>query len=178
VQAFFQEDGHLAAMSNRVLTSQWQSVNHQDLDLAHMSLRNFKLLSMTDWENTYWSILWRTVECAYHRPVEAYTTFVLLYNVPSRWTHDKFRSFVDPANVVAQILLAHFIAIQATLTPILALERVGFQGVHAPTATLSWIDGIYKNMTPSFRHYLEWPRQVARWPYSRFIGQKDTEFYE
>jgi hypothetical protein len=165
-------------MQNRLATSQLNSVNRDDLDSAALSLQMIELLNMTDWETTFWDILVKTVNYAYDRPVEAYTTFVLLYNVPSRWTHDEFQSFIDPNNSVAQILLAHFIAIQAILTPILMLERIGFQGVDAPTAILGWIEGIYKNVPADLRHHVEWCRQVARYPFMRFLGQNQIDYYE
>jgi hypothetical protein len=102
----------------------------------------------------------------------------MLYNTPSQWTHDEFQAFIDPNNSVAQILLAHFIAIQAILTPILYLERVGFEGVHAPTAVLGWVDGIYWNIPCHLRHHVEWPRQVSRYPFTRFMGLKQVEYYD
>ncbi|KAF2004810.1 hypothetical protein P154DRAFT_19288 [Amniculicola lignicola CBS 123094] len=174
----FREDGHLATMRSRLANSQLNSVNRDDLDSATLSLQVIEMLNLTDWEKSFYDILVRTVDYAYDRPVEAYATFVLLYNTPSRWTHDEFQSFIDPNNSVAQILLAHFIAIQAILTPILRLERVGFQGVNAPTSVLGWIEGIYKNIPPNMRHHAEWCRQVARYPFMRFLGQGHIEYYE
>lgn len=174
----FSEDGHLQTMRSRIGTSQLNYVNREDLDIAAMSLREIDLLNMSDWERVYWEILVRTVNNAYERPVETYTTFVLLYNIPSRWTHDEFQAFINPNNSVAQILLAHFIAIQAILTPILYLERVGFQGIDAPTAVLSWIEGIYRNVPPHLRHHVEWPRQVSRYPFMRFLGHRQLDFYD
>lgn len=162
-------------MRSRIGTSQLNCVNQEDLDLAAMSLREIEVLNMSEWERMYWDILVRTIDNAYDRPVEAYTTFVLLYNTPSRWTHDEFQAFIDPNNSVAQILLAHFIAIQAILTPILYLERVGFQGVDAPTAVLGWIEGIYRNVPPHLRHHVEWARQVSRYPFMRFLGQAHNQ---
>ncbi len=173
----FREDGHLATMRNRIATAQSAVVNREDLDLATMSLSKIQDLNMSEWERAYWDILARTVDHAYERPVEAYTTFVLLYNLPSRWTHDEFQAFIDPNNSVAQILLAHFIAIQAILTPILYLERVGFQGIDAPTAILDWIEGIYHSLPPHLRHHVEWPRQVSEYPFTRFLGQQKQVGY-
>ncbi|KAJ4292352.1 hypothetical protein N0V90_009013 [Kalmusia sp. IMI 367209] len=174
----FREDGHLATMRTRMYASQLNSVNRDDLDLASLSLHDIELLNMTDWEKMFWETLVRTVENAYDRPIQAYTTFVQLYNVPSRWTHDEFQSFIDTNNSVAQILLGHFIALQAVLTPILILERVGFQGIDAPTSVLGWVDGIYRNVPPELRHYMEWPRQVSRYPVMRFLGQRHLDFYD
>ncbi|CAI6338609.1 unnamed protein product [Periconia digitata] len=171
----FREDDHLATMQTRVNSSGINAINREDLDLAGTSLRAIETLHMTEWERQFWEILVRTVDNAYERPVETYTTFVQLYNQPSRLTHDEFQSFVDPGNDVAQILLAHFIAVQALLTPILMLERVGFQGVNAPTAVLGWIEGIYFNVSFGLRYYVEWPMQVARYPFVRFVGQQSLD---
>lgn len=163
-------------MTSRLTTAGWNGVNQDDLDMAAISLHNIEDLNMTEWERGFWDILVRTIDNAYERPVDSYTTFVLTYNIPSRWSHDEFQSFIDPNNSVAQILLAHFIAIQAVLTPILVLERVGFQGIDAPTATLGWIDGIYKNMPFGLKHHVEWPRQVAQFPLMRFMGQRHLSY--
>ncbi|KAF2709278.1 hypothetical protein K504DRAFT_431657 [Pleomassaria siparia CBS 279.74] len=173
--AFHVQDGHLATMRSRVGTSQLACVNRDDLESAFISLSAVQLLDMTDWERTFWDTLVRTVDNAFDRPVEAYTTFVMLYNIPSRWTHDEFQSFIDPNNTVAHILLAHFIAIQAILTPILILERVGFQGIDAPTAVLGWIEGIYKNVPHSLRHHVDFCHQVSRYPLVRFMGETPME---
>jgi hypothetical protein len=129
---------------------------------------------MTPYEKTYYTVLHHTVQSAYDHPIEAYTSFVTLYNIPSRWTHEDFQSFIDPANSVAQILQAHFIAVQAILTPILYLERVGFEGVDAPTAVMGWIEGIYANVPLQLRPCVEWPRMVAGYPVARFWGQGEV----
>lgn len=163
-------------MRNRISTSSLNCVDKADLDLAAMSLHSINELDMSDWEHAYWEILIHTIDNAHGRPVEAYTTFVTLYNLPSRWMHDEFQAFIDVNNAVAQILLAHFIAVQAILTPILYLERAHFEGVDAPTRVLSWIEGIYHNVPAHLRHYAEWPRQVSRYPFMRFWGQQKVDY--
>jgi hypothetical protein len=165
-------------MRSRIGSSRLNRVNHDDLDLAAQSLHAVSALPLSACEYTYWSILTRTVDNAYVHPEETYTTFVELYNRPSRWSHDEFQTFIDPDNAVAQILLAHFIAVQAILTPILYLERVGFQGVDAPTCVLGWIEGIYCNVPLKMRRYVEWPRQVAGYSFERFLGQQWMERFE
>ncbi|KAJ4378422.1 hypothetical protein N0V86_006125 [Didymella sp. IMI 355093] len=175
----FGEDSHLQHMKNRIGGgTQYSCVNHEDLNLAALSLRSIEYLNMSSFEKTYWSALNTTVQQAYDRPIEAYTSFVTLYNVPSRWTHDEFQAFIDPNNSVAQILQAHFIAVQAILTPILYLERVGFEGVDAPTALMSWIEGIYRNVPHHLRHHVEWPRQVSSYPFMRFLGQRNESYLD
>jgi hypothetical protein len=165
-------------MQNRVGTSPLSCFNREDLDMAALSLDLVEALNMSDWERSYWELLVCTINHAYDRPPETYASFVMLYNTPSKWTHDEFQAFIDPNNSVAQILLAHFIAVQAILTPILYLERVGFEGVHAPTAVLSWIESIYWNIPCRMRHHVDWPRRVSQYPYTRFMEQKQVEYYD
>ncbi|KAF2200446.1 hypothetical protein GQ43DRAFT_73129 [Delitschia confertaspora ATCC 74209] len=175
----FREDGHLAAMRARLATSTLIKVNADDLNSAAMSLRQVELLlNMSDFEQQFHDTLVKAVDHAYDRPVETYTTFVILYNLPSRWTYEEFQTFIDPSNNTAQILLAHFLALQAVLTPILSLERAGFQGVDAPTTTLGWVESIYKNLPSELRHHVEWCRQVTRYPWVKLQGQQQLEYYE
>lgn len=174
----FREDNHLLTMTSRIGTSRLNCIHRSDLDIAALSLHDLDILPLSPTERTYRHILLRTIAAAHSNPIETYTTFVLLYNTPSRWTHDEFQAFIDPRNTVAQILLAHFIAVQAILTPILYLERVGFQGVDAPTAVLGWIEGIYRNVPHYLRHHVEWPRQVSRYPFERFMGQRHVPYFD
>lgn len=153
-------------------------IDHEDLDLAISSLHSIAYLGMSSFERTYWHALDDTVQCAYDRPIEAYISFVKLYNIPSCWIHDEFQSFINPYNSVAQILQAHFIAIQAILTPILYLERIGFEGANAPTLVMSWIQGIYKNLPRRLRRYVEWPKQVSEYPFMHFLGQRNLVSFD
>ncbi|KAI4920768.1 uncharacterized protein J4E92_008412 [Alternaria infectoria] len=125
----FCADSHLEKMQKRIGTSRVSCFNREDLDMASLSLDLVQTLNMSDCERSYWELLVCTITHGYDRPPETYQTFVMLYNTPSKWTHDEFQAFIDPNNSVAQILLAHFIAVQAVLTPILYLERVGFEGL-------------------------------------------------
>lgn len=153
-------------------------INHSELDLAALSLSSLEYLTMSPFELDYHRALTTTIQQAYDHPIEAYTSFVTLYNIPSRWTHDDFQSFIDPNNALAQILQAHFIAVQAILTPILYLERVGFEGINAPTAVMGWIEGIYRNVPVQLREYVEWPRQVAGYPFMRFLGHGEMSYFD
>jgi hypothetical protein len=155
--------------------AQLNRISPADLDAASFSLHAVFALPMSNCARTYLSILQRVISSAYSDPIETYTTFVSLYNTPSTWTHDEFQAFIEPENAVAQILLAHFIALQAILTPILYLERVGFEGVDAPTCVLGWIEGIYGNVPVHLREYVAWPREVSRYPFMRFLGQREVD---
>jgi len=174
----FRQDGHLETMRSRLNSSQLNSVNREDLDTMASSLDQLDYLAMADFEIYFLSLLKNTISHAYDDPMATYTAFVVLYNAPSRWTHDEFQIFINPNNAVAQILLAHFIAMQAILTPILVLERVGFQGIDAPTAVLGWIESIYVNVPLELRHHVEFCRTVSRYPFVRFMGERQIDFFQ
>jgi hypothetical protein len=166
-------------MQNRIgVAPQFNCVDHEELDLAANSLRSIQYLNMSSFEQTYWTALDITIQNAYDCPIKTYTSFVVLYNIPPRWSYDEFQAFIDPRNSVAQILQAHFIAVQAILTPILYLERVGFEGVNAPSAVLSWVEGIYGNVPCQLRQHVEWPRQVSRYPFMKFLGERSANFFD
>lgn len=172
----FREAGHVATMQNRLSNASQFPVDTNDLDDATASIKAVETLPLTDWEEAFHNVIVRTLEFAYNYPVQAYTTFVTLYNLPSRWTHDQFQSFINPHNSTSQILLAHFIAVQAILSPILSFERMGFQGVNAPTALLSWIENIYRTVPDCFRPYLEWCRTISRYPFHRINATRQIEY--
>lgn len=159
-------------MKNRIATApQLNCVNHEDLNLATISLRSIQYFNMSSFEEMYWAALDTTLQSAYDRPVDAYTSFDALYNIASRWSHDEFQAFIDPSNAIAQILQAHFIAIQVILTPILYPKAVGFEGLDVPTATMGSIEVMYRNLPNHLRHHVEWPRQVSQYPFTRFLVQ-------
>ncbi|KAF2491020.1 hypothetical protein BU16DRAFT_141498 [Lophium mytilinum] len=177
----FRAEGHLATMQNRLANSAYCAISPDHLDRAAESLEMVETLALADWERAFYSTLVQTVQHAYNDPVAAYTTFVTTYNIPSTWTHEEFQTFIDPNNCVAQILLAHWIAIQAILTPILMFERLGFQGVNAPSAFMEWILNIYRSLPASYRSHVEWCRTISTYPFHRFHGalkKRQLEIYD
>lgn len=81
-------------------------------------------------------------------------------------TNAEFASFVSPTNYLARVLLAHFVAIQQILVPILVYERANFSGVDAPTHFVDWLYTI-ENSLPQhggWRQYIEWPMTMTTMP--------------
>jgi hypothetical protein len=129
-------------------------------DAAH-SLTTLTALSLTPSEQTYLLTLQRTISTAQFSPAHATAPFAALYTLPARWTHTEFRSFVDASNARALILLAHTIAVQVVLGPVLCVRCAGFEGVSAPAAAVGWIGCIWEVLPVGLRGLVEWPRRVA-----------------
>lgn len=71
------------------------------------------------------------------------------------------RLFLDPSNVVVHLLIAHFLALQCIMAPILDREY-GQRGRMTPLRYhLSWIDSILDLLPPNMKHLMEWPKAVA-----------------
>jgi hypothetical protein len=72
-------------------------------------------------------------------------------------SHRDFQAFVDPSNTVAQILLAHFVALQVLFAPIKSQEWSGRNMGRPNRGTVFRLDGIWNNVPKSMRRYLQWP---------------------
>jgi hypothetical protein len=70
---------------------------------------------------------------------------------------EKFQAFIDPSNAIAQILLAHFIAMLVLYAPIKSQEWAGRNMGVPNRRTVFRLDQIWNNMPKNMRHYLEWP---------------------
>jgi len=73
----------------------------------------------------------------------------------------QFEQFGNPSNNVSRLLLAHFVALHIILAPILGRERQGRMISTDTESILDWLDKIHEEMSPSLRHFLDWPTTVA-----------------
>lgn len=88
-------------------------------------------------------------------------------------SNQTFYTFIDAKNKAARILLAHFLAVQRIMGPILHREaiisntgirdtevRVGGEG----RAHKEWVEGIWNQLTEDnagdYEKFMEWPRSI------------------
>ncbi|KAL2431448.1 hypothetical protein ABEF95_009068 [Exophiala dermatitidis] len=103
-------------------------------------------------------------------PATGYLHFMAVYTVWAGLGHDSFKSFLDPDNLVAQLLLAYFVAIQLLMVPLATHEW----GRHRPAAdqarararvlfgVVEWAHSIFKHLGPTeLNVHLEWPRKIV-----------------
>jgi hypothetical protein len=75
--------------------------------------------------------------------------------------NEDFRLFVDPENLVAQVLIAHFLAIQFIMAPILDREYGQRSRVTPTRYHLSWVDTALNLLPEGMKYLLEWPKAVT-----------------
>ncbi|PQE19778.1 C6 transcription factor protein [Rutstroemia sp. NJR-2017a BVV2] len=94
----------------------------------------------------------------------AYFRFVEIYLAISKMSNRTFAIFLDDRNKVARILMAHFLAIQILMKPILDRETVwDGSGVSIFRANERWIEAIVRDVGDRFGSLLDWPRTTVKW---------------
>lgn len=81
----------------------------------------------------------------------------LYYYLGGTVSHENFQAFVAPSNTVAQILLAHFVAMLVLFAPIKSQEWSGRNMGRPNRVTVFRLDGIWNNVPKNMRQYLLWP---------------------
>ena len=76
-------------------------------------------------------------------------------------SHDDFQLLSDPGNPFAQILLAHFVAVQILMLPIKSREWMGRDMGKPNRRTVFRMDRLYNNVPVKMRKYLEWPISIC-----------------
>ncbi|KAL9107497.1 MAG: hypothetical protein Q9227_007599 [Pyrenula ochraceoflavens] len=108
--------------------------------------------------------LFLTIDALRNSSIEGYLNFIKVYAVWYDIPHPQFQWFVDPTNVVAQILLAHFIAIQMIMIPLTEADwpkRIDrhARGILGP---VEWAQRIWERCPDSHRPHLDWPMAVIQ----------------
>ena len=80
--------------------------------------------------------------------------------------HDSFKAFLDPNNIIAQMLLAYFIGIQMLMVPLAAYEfpeRANSSQAKVLYGMVEWADGLFERIeaTPLNEH-LRWPKRIVK----------------
>lgn len=73
----------------------------------------------------------------------------------------QFRLFSGPNNHVSHLLLAHFVACEIMMAPILGREWKGRVISTPMEGTLQWLHGMRDGIPANLRCFLSWPVSVA-----------------
>jgi hypothetical protein len=73
----------------------------------------------------------------------------------------QFRQFSDLNNHVSQLLLAHFVACEIVMAPILGREWKGRAIATPMEGTLQWLYGMGDGIPSNLHSFLDWPVGVA-----------------
>ena len=79
--------------------------------------------------------------------------------------HDSFKSFLDPNNLTAQLLLAYFVGVQLLMIPLAAYEwseRADSSKARVLYGTIEWASGIFEKLEETnLKDHLAWPKRIA-----------------
>ena len=103
-----------------------------------------------------------------------YFKFIFIYQSLNRMSNDLFRDFIDPENAISRILIAHFLAIQLIMLPILDREWAGRTKNTPARMNLAWMTSIYESSPRHLRHLVEWPQAVAEAVRDELAGKQSN----
>ncbi|KFY31808.1 hypothetical protein V493_00771 [Pseudogymnoascus sp. VKM F-4281 (FW-2241)] len=89
-----------------------------------------------------------------------YWSLVGIYSVVGELSDANFAAFSDPGNTIGQILLAHFMALEIVLLPMIEREYDTTFTKNQLINRCSWFDMIEKSVPPEFQLLIRWPAEV------------------
>lgn len=95
-----------------------------------------------------------------------------VYQCVIKLNTQEIADFVDPKNYVSRILVAHFLAIQMIVAPI--IDREWSHRIR-PTPILTnvdWINSIREGIRLDLRRHLEWPVSITRRIFNELNGRQ------
>jgi len=87
-------------------------------------------------------------------------------------TNQQFQVFSQSTNMVTQLLLAHFVAVEIMLGPILGREWKGRILSTPMEGIFAWLKKIQREMSPNLIPYLNWPAHIARCIEAEIQGER------
>ena len=82
--------------------------------------------------------------------------------------HDSFKSFLDPNNLIVQLLLSYFISIQMLMMPLAAHEwpdhpaHVDSSKARSLYGTVEWAENIFRKIDGTILGtHLSWPKRIV-----------------
>ncbi len=157
-----QPDWHFKYMAPRM--QNLPSVDPRLLEDAYDGLENIRPFLSGTTEIDFHDALVDVITALQASPASGYLQFIGVYGVWYELCHDAFKTFLDPNNLVAQLLLAYFVGVQLLMVPLAAHEwphRADVSRVRVLEGSVEWAQGIFDRLEDSeWSVHLEWPRTV------------------
>lgn len=171
-----QPDWHFKYMASRL--AHLPPVDPIHLEEAYMALENLRPYVSGDTEIDFHDALIDVVASLQASPASGYLQFVGVYAVWYELCHDAFKTFLDPNNLMAQLLLAYFVGLQLLMVPLAACEwqpRADVTRVRVLFGTIEWAEGIFNRLETSTGHelnqHLAWPKSIVRAAIAEINGE-------
>jgi len=135
------------------------------LEDAYNALDNIRPYLTGDTEMDFHAALVDVITSLQASPASGYLQFIGVYGVWYELCHDAFKTFLDPNNMMSQLLLAYFVGVQLLMVPLAAQEwpnRADVTRVRVLYGTVEWAEGIFERLEESeLKVHLEWPRRIV-----------------
>lgn len=94
-----------------------------------------------------------------------YVKFTEIYAVWYGMSHECFKMFLDPSNMVSQLLQSYFVALQLLMIPIAVQEwshRLRTAKIRLLYGIVEWAQNIFDHLEYSgFSDHLDWPKRIT-----------------
>ncbi|KAH6716696.1 hypothetical protein BKA61DRAFT_572772 [Leptodontidium sp. MPI-SDFR-AT-0119] len=156
---FLTSNDHFSFMEKRL--TDLPIINDELLESAERSLVELPPYFDVSVHKIFYTSMIVCLEAVKVSSLHGYFKFIFIYQSLNRMSNDLFRDFIDPENHTSRILIAHFLAIQLIMLPILDREWAGRTKNTPARMNLAWMTSIYESTPPYLQHLVEWPQAVA-----------------
>lgn len=169
---FLTSNDHFSFMEKRLIDL--PAINEELLECAERSLGALPGCFEVPVHEIFYTAMVVCLEAVKVSSLHGYFKFIFIYQSLNRMSNDLFRDFIDPENAISRILIAHFLAIQLIMLPILDREWAGRTKNTPARMNLAWMTSIYESSPRHLRHLVEWPQAVAEAVRDELAGKQSN----
>ncbi|KAG4411950.1 hypothetical protein IFR04_014924 [Cadophora malorum] len=169
---FLTSNDHFNFMEKRLIDL--PAINEELLECAERSLGALPGYFEVPVHEIFYTAMVVCLEAVKVSSLHGYFKFIFIYQSLNRMSNDLFRDFIDPENAISRILIAHFLAIQLIMLPILDREWAGRTKNTPARMNLAWMTSIYESSPTHLRHLVEWPQAVAEAVRDELAGKQSN----
>ncbi|KIW37627.1 uncharacterized protein PV06_10268 [Exophiala oligosperma] len=157
-----QPDWHLKFMAPRL--EHLPTVDPTLLEDAYLALEEISPLLSDDTHYNFHAGLVDVVSALQTSSASGYMQFTELYTIWYDLCHDSFKTFLDPNNLVAQLLLSYFVGVQLLIVPLATHEfmhRADVSRIRVLYGVTEWAESIFLRLENSeYAQFLSWPQNI------------------
>lgn len=157
------ENVHFEALEPAI--SQISPLDADFIDSGLIALDGLKHLVLTDPEAQFRNAMVDVLLALRQSTRQGYIVFSKTYACWYLLSGETFRTFTDPRNAIAQLLLAYFVPLQLMIAPAtVSLHynplRQGHPGAEMLLGIVAWAERAFANVPDKLQVHLTWPRMI------------------
>ncbi|KFZ03164.1 hypothetical protein V502_11180 [Pseudogymnoascus sp. VKM F-4520 (FW-2644)] len=145
-----------------------------DLDFLSLASQSVSDVGLLCEEGYQWKLLTSLEQCIASLAkshMEAYISHLNIESVLVSMDHEELIQLIDTKNVISQLLLAHMVAIQLILRPIVCRERKQYTVTMFSIRMSRWIETICDSIGAGYEGFLTWPLLVSQYHNTKTLEQ-------